>query len=245
MNARDARLQGHLKVIQNKYGMVEALIFKRSTNSKEIIFYLPPISKNLKEKEKGYFTDRGELIFEHRDSIWGEVIHPFLIMHVDENVQQRLQLADSTYVTFTEEISIEKKEVKKKKKKKEEEKIEEEIVADADSLTLKTDENISGPVTTDSTAVDAPEIKIKITKAYFLTLHSYRITTDGAREKKAKKYTIKKITEKEDEAAGKNEERFLWEFLNDEKEIIHLYLNGDRSVSTLEIGGEKYLVRGF
>lgn len=98
MNARNARLQGHLKVIQNKYGMVEALIFKRSSNEKEIIFYLSPISKELNEKEKDYFTDRGELIVDHQDSIWGQKIRPFLIMHMEENVQQRLQLADSTYI---------------------------------------------------------------------------------------------------------------------------------------------------
>lgn len=255
MNARDARLQGHLKVIQNKYGMVEALIFKRSSNDKEVIFYLPPISKNLRDKEKAYFTDRGELVFEDKDSIWGEAIRPFHIMHMEENVQQRLQLEDSTYITFTEEVTIVEKEVKKKKKtdKEIEEDIDkEEVIADADKEVVEeakidsvvVDEN-GEDVLTDSTTLDAPEIKIKITKEYFLTIHSYRITTEGLREKKEEKYTIRKINEKEDEAAKMHEEKYLWEFQNDEKEVINLYLNGDRTVSTLEIGEKKYLVRGF
>lgn len=250
MNARNARLQGHLKVIQNKYGMVEALIFKRSSNEKEIIFYLSPISKGLQQKEKAFFTDRGELIIEDKDSIWGTTIRPFLIFHSDETVQQRLQLRDSTYITFTEEVTIEEKEVKKKKDKKK----KQEAVNEVDTAEMEVEEAaeeeveeapVAGMEVADSTALEAPELKIKITKEYFVTVHSYRMTTEGIREQKTRKYPIRRISEKEDDSAGMQEERFLWEFVNDKKEVIHLYLNGDRSVSTMEIGPKKYMMRGF
>ena len=243
MNARDARLQGHLKVIQNKYGMVEALIFKRSSNDQEIIFYLLPSTSDLRDKEKEYFTDRGELVIDDKDSIWGKSIRPFIIMHRSENVQQRLQMIDSTYLTFTEEVSIEEKEVKKKNKKEKDQ--TEEAVEEQAEKVATTGEPEDESATIDSTAIEAPEIKVKITKEYFLTVHSSFINDMGVREQASKKYPIRRISEKEDGAAGMHEERFLWEFANDKKEIINLYLNGDRTVSTLEIGDKKYLMRGF
>ncbi len=232
MNARDARLQGHLKVILNKYSMVEALIFKRSPDDKEIIFYQLPLTKEKKGEEKSYFTDRGETIVEHRDSIWGLEIHPFHIIHESEKVQQRLQMADSTYITFTEEVTIVEKEIKKKNKKGKqgEEVNQEEIIPAMES---------------DSAVAVAPEVKVKITKEYFVTVCSYVKNADGAREKRSKKYPIKRVTEKEDGSARMHEERFLWEFINDKKERVNLYLNGDRTISTMEVGDKKYLMRGF
>ncbi len=235
MNARNARLQGHLKVIQNKYGMVEMLIFKRSANDKEIIFYLPPIPGNVNNEEKDFFTDRGELVIPDKDSIWGKTIYPFLILHQAENIQQRLQLADSTYITFTEEVTVVEKDVKKKKKDKEEETTGEVLTS--------SDESEEPEV--DSTTMDAPEVKVKIVREYFLTVHSHVPTDDGGREKKSYQYPIRKINEKEDTSAGMHEERFMWEIANDKKEVLNLYLNGDRTVSTLEIGRKKYFMRGF
>ncbi|MEZ4931763.1 MAG: hypothetical protein R2788_06570 [Saprospiraceae bacterium] len=240
MNARNARLQGHLKVIQNKYGMVEMLIFKRSANDKEIIFYLAPIPGRVLDQEKEYFTDRGELVIPDKDSIWGTTIYPFLILHKQENIQQRLQLADSTYITFTEETTIVEKEVKKKKKNKDDVATEEEGNENEEVET-----EVSEEMESDSTALDAPEIKVKITTEYFLTIHSYILTDGGGREKKTHQYPIRRINEKEDTSAGMQEERFMWEIANDKKEIINLYLNGDRTVSTLEVGDKKYFMRGF
>ncbi len=232
MNARDARLQGHLKVILNKYSMVEALIFKRSPDDKEIIFYQLPLTKEKKGQEKAYFTDRGETIVEHKDSIWGTEIHPFLIVHESEKVQQRLQMADSTYISFTEEVTIVEKEIKKKGKKGKQE-------------ATANEEGTAPETQTDTTLNDAPEVKVKITKEHFITVFSYIKNADGAREIISKKYPVKRVVEKEDESAGMQEERFLWEFINDKKERINLYLNGDRTISSMEIGDKKYMMRGF
>ena len=136
MNARDPTVQGHLKVIQNKYGHVEALVFKKSTKEKEIIFHLPRVPKSLRLKEKAYFTDRWEMVNQDVDSLWGKSIYPFIKIHKDEkNVQERLQQADSTSITFVEKVTIIEKKQKKKKKKKKIKNIElgeeeEEVIAE-------------------------------------------------------------------------------------------------------------------
>lgn len=234
MNARDARLQGHLKVILNKYGMVETLIFKRSPNEKETIFYLPAIPGKLKEDEKAYFTDRGELAIEEPDSIWGKQFHPFFRIHTDSKVQERLRMKDSTTISFALEMTIEEKDVKKQKKDKD------EAAPAVDSTATE-----AAAVPVDSAAANAPDKKVKITKEYFVIERSIVQYDDGTREDKTWKYPVKRISAKEDKQSGAQEERFQWEFVNDKKERLVLYLNGDHTVSRMVINDKNYLMRGF
>lgn len=239
MNARNARLQGHLKIIQNKYGMVETLIFKRSPDEKETIFYLPAIPGKLNEQEKAWFTDRGELVIEKTDSLWGKKFYPFLRIHKDARVQERLQMRDSTSISFLETITIEEKDKKKKKPK------EDQVagVVSADTLAAETD---GSRTVSDSTTIGTdPDKKVKIIKEYFVIVRSIVQYDDGTREDKTWKYPIRRISEKEDNKAGLQEERFQWEFITDKKESILLYLNGDHTVSSMHIGEKTYLMRGF
>lgn len=239
MNARDARLQGHLKVILNKYAMVELLIFKRSPDDKEIIFYQTPINKARRDKEKAYFTDRGELPILDKDSIWGESIRPFHIIHEDAKVQQRLEMIDSFTISFVEEIRIVEKEKKRSKKDK----------ARMATDTLAFDSLGIDLTVLDSAALDSilssPDIKVKIVKEYFVKVSSFQEYDDGTRQAKSWRYPVKRIVEREDESAGPMEERYLWEFVTEKKELVQLYLNGDHTVSTMQIGPKKYLMRGF
>jgi hypothetical protein len=234
MNARDARLQGHLKVILNKYGMVETLIFKRSPSEKETIFYLPAIPGKLKDDEKAYFTDRGELAIEEPDSIWGKQFHPFFRIHTDSKVQERLRMKDSTTISFALEVTIEEKDVKKKKKEKDEA---------APAVDSTASDAAALPV--DSAAANAPDKKVKITKEYFVIERSIVQYDDGTREDKTWKYPVKRISDKEDKQSGAQEERYQWEFVNDKKEKLVLYLNGDHTVSRMIINDKNYLMRGF
>lgn len=235
MNARDARLQGHLKVIQNKYGMIETLIFKRSPNEKETIFYIAAIPGLLKEQEKAYFTDRGELAIPHPDSIWGKKFRPFLRIHTSDRVQERLRMKDSTTISFVEKITIEEKEVKKKKK-------DTPTTAVVDTL-AQTDTDVPADSTTAAAA--GPEKKVKIIKEYFVVVRSIVQFEDGLREDKTWEHPVKRISEKEDKQAGEQEERYQWEFVNDKKDKIVLYLNGDHTVSSMVINDKTYLMRGF
>ncbi len=233
MNARDARLQGHLKVILNKYSMVETLIFKRSPTDKETIFYLPAIPSQVKEQEKTFFTDRGEMAIEHPDSVWGKKFQPFLRIHTADRVQERLRIKDSTMISFIEEITIEEKEVKKKKK--------DSAAPVADSLAT----DVAVAPAADSAAATNPDKKVKITKQYYVVERSIVQFEDGQREDKSWKYPVKRISDKEDKLAGEQEERFQWEFVNDKKDKIILYINGDHTVSSMVINEKRYLMRGF
>ena len=237
MNARDARLQGHLKVILNKYSMVEAVIFKRSPNEKEMIFYLSAIPGKLKDMEQAYFTDRGELAIESPDSLWGKSFHPFLRIHNDAKVQERLRMGDSTSISFVKIITIEEKDKKKKKSK-------DEPVAEVSTDSVKAD--LAEMAQSDSTGLAAdPDKKVKIIEEYFVVVRSIVQFEDGMREDKTWKYPVKRISEKEDKAAGQMEERYQLEFINDTKEKVVLYLNGDHTVSSMHIGEKTYLMRGF
>ncbi|MBI5914690.1 MAG: hypothetical protein HY842_04890 [Bacteroidetes bacterium] len=233
MNARDARLQGHLKVILNKYGMVETLIFKRSPTDKELIFYQAAIPGKINEQEKAYFTDRGEKAIATPDSLWGQKIHPFLRIHTEAKVQERLRMRDSTSISFVEEITIVEKDVKKKKKP------QTDVVEALPTDSLVLDSTV---VVADSAAADK---KVKITKEHFVVVRSIVQFEDGMREDKTWKYPVKRVTEKEDKQAALQEERYQWEFVNDKKENIILYLNGDHTVSTMIIADKTYLMRGF
>jgi len=249
MNARDAQLQGHLKIILNKYAMVELLIFKRSPKEKEIIFYLPPISKNLQEQERGYFTDRGELAIIEPDSLWGKTIYPFLRIYTDKKVQQPLNIRDSTSISFIEEVTIEEKNKKnksdKKKKKEEEEGVEETTEEAVEEEILEEPTEEIAETTTPMTEDEDIDKRVKITKTYYVVLRSIIQYDDATIEDKTWKFEVKNVKSKADESAKMDEEKFQWEIITEKGEPIYLYLNGDNTVSTMEIKNEKYLMRGF
>jgi len=125
MNARDPTIQGHLKVVVDKIGQVEGLIFKRSNKEKEVIFFLRIIPKEVAAAEAEYFTHKGEKHIKSLDSLWtGVHIRPFLrVFHNMGGVQQRILPADSVYLNFYEITTVEEKQslkerLGKKKNKK-------------------------------------------------------------------------------------------------------------------------------
>ena len=253
INARDARLQGHLKIIQNKWGMVEALIYKRSPNDKETIFYLPPIPGKLNVRERDYFTDRKEVLIENTDSLWGKTIYPFFRIHMDKNIQEPLEVSDSTSVSFVKTITIEVKEKTKKKKKKEEEILAENTLQDSLEQLAATEGHalLEERIFSDKQEILPSEekyidqSKYKIIKEYFVIVRSIITYDDGTKEDKKTKYPIKKVVEREDELAKMSEERFQVDFTSDKDKKIYLYLTGDKTVSTFEINNQLYLMRGF
>ena len=249
MNARDALLQGHLKVIVNKYAMVELVIFKRSPKEKEIIFYLPPISKKLQQMERGYFTDRGELVIEEPDSLWGKTIYPFLRIYQSKKIQQPLDMADSTSISFVKEVTIEEKIKKakgdKKKKKKDAEEMVETVIDEAVESEVAEEMGVD-KISTDSMEMEAGvERRVKTTTKYYVVMRSIIQYDDATIEDKTWRYEVKNVKSKADESARLDEEKYQWEFITAKGEPIYLYLNGDNTVSTMEVEDEKYLMRGF
>jgi hypothetical protein len=295
LNSRNPSNRGHLKIILNKYAEAEAVVFKKENKSQEIIFHLPDAKKSDLNREKKYFTDLGEMIIEHSDSLWGQKIFPYTRVDQKANIQGRLYEADNTIISFEEIITIKEKKKKKKKepkvkkpkkkktkkkRKKRKEKIQEEeeewgSLAEMNGETEEekveevvekveeekpqvpveevqeevqeevTDENDND---NDNEAV-APEeeevvVKRKITKEYFVKIKTILKKEDGTTEEKTFTYPVKGIEEREDATAKKDEERFQLTIKSKGKKELYLYLYGNRTVSSMEVNGVKYLMRG-
>lgn len=232
VNARDARLQGHLKVILNKWREAEALIFKRSPQDPEMIFFLPLLPDHVREKETAYFTDRRELFFQHFDSIWGTVLYPFRRIHLDSRIQERLQVEDSVSVRFQQLITLEPKGKAKKKKQDE----ASELLFLPDSLLVD--------IHPDSIPEYDPEL-YKEERNYFVIIKSLIRYDDGGMAFKEWKYPVRKVEEKSDSNAGPNEERYLLLISLKGADPIELFLFGDRSAGSIAIDGKRYFVRGY
>ena len=215
INARDARLSGHLKVILNQWSLVEALVFRRSPDDAEIIFYLADIPDKLRKSESAYFTNWDKMVLPNPDSLWGKTIQPFFRIHQESGIQERLQMEDSTQISFIEEITIEEKTKQ---------------VASSDSTEVA-----------DSIIV----VKSKEIREYFVEVRSILQYADGTKEDKTERYPIKKVVEREFKTPRINEERFEWEFSTTNGDPIFLYLNGKHAVASMKIDGKLYQVRGY
>jgi hypothetical protein len=220
INARDARLKGQLKVILNKYSQVEALVFRRSPQEPEMIFFLKTISKSLRDKETAFFTDWDELVVSEPDSLWGHTMYPFFRIHLQEGVQERLAGADSTMISFVEEITIEEK---TKVEEIENPDAPEEAAVETDTVVVKTKEIIT----------------------HYVVLRSILKYDDGTAADKTWRFPIKRIVEREDKYAKADEDKYEWELKNEDGDDILLYLNGNKAITAIQIEGKKYLVRGY
>ncbi len=86
--------------------------------------------------------------------------------------------------------------------------------------------------------------KIKIVKEYFVSVRSILHYNDGTVEDKVTEYPIVKSDWREDEEASVNAEKYQIA-LQTKKGEFYLYLTGKNKVSTFEVDGESYLMRGF
>jgi hypothetical protein len=252
MNARDPTLQGHLKVVLNKFAQVEALVFKRSNKDKEIIFYQAQMKEDLWEEEKEYFTYKYDYEITNPDSLWGQKFYPFLRIHNDEGgVQERLQMADSTSIEFVERVTVIEKTKKKKGHKKEEEEIEEKVLANIDGMPLEADAGAVPPieVVENDTLPEKEQmevVKVKIVKEYFLIVRSLLTYDDGSFEDKIWEIQVKnKFTEYHRQGPEPNIEPFEFTLPGEKKgQDVSIFLTKKRTISSIDILGKKYLMRG-
>ncbi len=261
MNARDPRIQGHLKLMLNKHANVEAMVFKRSNKDPEMIFYQAFMKDKLYKKEKKFFTDRNEFFLTENDTIWGQKIFPFLRIHLDQGgVQQRLVMSDSTSIEFIEKITIiekKKKKRRKKKKKKEEEVEDVETRELADENITEADPGAYPPVEVsedmetalDSTAVQQEKVKVKIVKEYFAKVRSIITYEDGTNQDETFEIPLKgKLGLYEIQTGGDPSVAPFELELEPAKrkgDPVVLYLNKDYSVRGLLIRDKIYLLRGM
>jgi hypothetical protein len=268
MNARDPTVQGHLKVILNKWAQVEALVFKRSNKEEEIIFFQTPITEKLYNQEAEYFTDKNDFSMEEPDSVWGKKIYPFLRIHNEEGgIQERLQMADSTSIEFVEKITIiEKKKKKRKKKSKEEEteevvEVEGEAEAEEETVVIEEIEESEGveedlgavpPIEAAENMEEAisedqkEDVKIKIVKEYFINIRTILTFEDGSVEDKTEEIPIKnKFALFETNANGNPTiEPYELEISPKKGSPISMRLTKNKTISSIHIEGKTYLMRG-
>jgi hypothetical protein len=228
INARDARIQGHLKVILNNKDQVDALVFRRTQNEPEMIFFQQLIDETFAEQEKAYFTDLHEMLLEKPDSIWGKTIRPFLRITRSLSLQERLRKADSTFIFFEKVTHIDTK--TRTKKVKDEEKLPE----------LEENETIS--VDTNGIATITETL---ISYSFFVNIQTIVTYNDGNQEKKTQRFEIKNVKEREDEMATVDEPRFQIELKTASGEDLYLFLLGDRTISSFEVSDVTYWVRGY
>ena len=252
MNARDATIQGHLKVVLNKYAQVEALVFKRSNKEKEIIFYPAQMEEKLWEEEKAYFTYKYDYKVVNTDSLWGKKFYPFLRIHQDNGgVQERLQMADSTSVEFVEKITVVEKKKKKKNRKKEDTESEEKVIENLEGVALEADPGAYPPIETveNDTLPEEDQmevVKVKIIKEYFVKVRSIITYDDGSIEDKTWEVPVKnKFTEYQRRGPEPNIEPSEFVITGEKKgEDVSIFLSKKRTISSISVSGKKYLMRG-
>ncbi len=141
--------------------------------------------------------------------------------------------------------------MEKEEKEAEEKKVEEVVEEEKAPVEEVQGEMEEDEVEVDEAAAPAPQpeeeevvVKRKVTKTYFVNINMIVKNEDGTIEEKTKSYPIKGIEEREDSSAKKGDERFQLVIKSGRKNELYLYLNGDRTVSSMEIDGVKYLMRG-
>ena len=251
MNSRNPSIRGHLKVVLNKKHEAEAIIFKPENKANEIIFHLAEAPRKVIKKEIDYYTDLNEIVVDDVDSLWGQTIKPYMRIHMERGYQDRLYESDSTIISFVEKIAVKekRKKIKKRKKKKEhinpeelnEDEFEEEEEEGEEEEDDEFDKN-DRP----NPMEEEPECDItqKTTKQYFIELKTVYRNADGTKESKFWSFSVKEFTEREDNQARKNEERYQLAFKYSRKKEVYVYLFKDRTISSLEIDGVRYLLRG-
>jgi len=231
MNARNPTLQGHLKVILNPQRQADAVIFKRSPKEAEMVFWLPVLSERDYKAEEEWFTDRRDLILAVPDSLWGLTLRPFLLIDQASGKQQRLTMDDSTYLHFSREITRSMKEKKKRKKGE---------VSLVDSLQLSIDDLLA-----DSALLAASGMVIEERLADFVRFKTRLTFDDGGTQWVEETYEVKGVDTRADRKAPDGAEKYLWEITLKNGEVMNLYLDTRRYVSSLGWGSRHFIVRGY
>lgn len=196
MNARNPMIQGHLKITLNNKSQVEALIFKKSTDTKEVVYKLAEIPEYLEELEADYFTNKDNAPVT-TDIIWNREFRPFV--RIGEE-QQRLRIEDSTVIAITLDT------IKIQKKKKE---------------------------------------IIEIER--FITISYEGFDDDGNRKKYELRYEVKNLKERVSREESAIDDKYLIEVevKGLPEKYIYFYLNQKRAVSSIELGPNRFMIRGY
>ncbi|MEL6923493.1 MAG: hypothetical protein AAFO94_05545, partial [Bacteroidota bacterium] len=136
---------------------------------------------------------------------------------------------DETTIRFFEEVTV----IDKNKKKK-----DKSSSFDLDNIEAGTEEEA-----TEEEETEEKKKKIKVVRKYYVEINSMMHYGDGSVEDKTWTYEVKEIKEREDRQAGPDGERFQLVF-DTNHEDLYLYLTNDRTISSFEMQGYRYLMQG-
>lgn len=278
LDSKDPSKQGSLKIILDDNKNIDAYIFRRSRNHDEIIYYQAGLSSSQKLKDKTFFTDKNEVVFEDDSQIWGSTIRPHFVL--TRSKCNRLYIKDDVSFEFIEDIEIKTKPVKEElivqktpKKKKQEEvvAVEEDFedddlddleddettgadvgffrMANDDNEELPEDEEFEDEFDTPADAMPTPKAakakqkkeKVPKEKRSYRMILRYNEESGGLKEET---YAIKKWQRLTSQHNGDKEARYAIEMDTNFGEVT-VYLNGSNAVSMIELGGNRYLMRGY
>lgn len=279
LDSKDPSKQGSLKIVFDDNQNIDAYIFRRSRNHDEIIYYQAGLSSSQKQKDKQFFTNRNQLVFEDDSQIWGNTIRPHFVL--TRSKCNRLYIKDDVSIEFIEDIEIKEKPVKEVLTKTPKKKKQEEVVATAeedlfeDELDDLEDDETTGadigffrvmddekevpedeefesdfPTAEETPAPKAQKAKQKKEKApkekrTYSMVYRYNAQQDGgAVDIKEEVYTIKKWKRLTSQHGGDRESRYVITLTTNVGDIM-LYLNERNAVSMIELGGNRYLMKGY
>lgn len=218
MNARNPAEQGHLKVVLNDKKQVDALIFRRSQEHKEVIYFQAVMPEGLVTKETEYFTDKDELVIYSEDDFWGTSFRPFFRVF-GSGLNERIYPADSVKINFVKKI------VNKKRNNYN------------DSFEAR-------PVSMDDVFASKSGKPKKMQYEHFVEVRSYVTFDSGFRNVKVWKYPIDKIQKQSTTLDNKGNQQYYYQVNIKKADPLYVYVSPERAVQSIEIEGITYTARG-
>lgn len=173
------------------------------------------VKKPKKKKTKKKRKKRKEKVVEEEEEEWGSIAEMNAAMEKEEEEAKKVEEVVEEEKAPIEEVQ---------------EELEKEEIDEAAAPAPQPEEEVV--------------VKRKVTKTYFVKVKTILKKEDGTTEEKNFSYPVKGIEEREDSSAKKGKEQFQLAIKSGRKKELYLYLNRDRTVSSIEIDGVKYLMRG-
>lgn len=221
MNAHYPSEQGHLKVILNDDKHVDALIFRRSQEHKEVIYFQAIMSEGIAAKETEYFTDDGELVIDSENDLWGTSFRPFFRVF-GSGLNERIYPADSVKINFIKRAINQGKELQFN-----------ESGQPFEAQTVSLD---------DAFVAKGGKAK-KIQYEHFVEVRSYVTFDSGLRNVKVWKYPIVKIQPQADRPDVEGNRRYYYQINVKKADPLYVYVSPDHAVQSIEIEGITYTTR--
>ncbi|MFK7932272.1 MAG: hypothetical protein AB8G22_02100 [Saprospiraceae bacterium] len=218
MNAHNPAEQGHLKVILNDEREVDALIFRRSSEHREIIYFQAKKSVKVEQVENEYFTTGNNLVIEQTEDIWGTSFRPFF-RTFQSGYKERIYPADSVKINFIRKI------------------------INPSEAFSEPNETVVKKVSLDDAFTPKGNKNKKIQHEEYVEVRSYVTYDSGYRGVKVWKYPIQKIQQQAEKIDQVGNRLLFYKVDIKKSDPLFIYVSANRAVEAIEIEGIIYSPR--